>query len=113
MSSHLSVGISKRGRTAVVVVAGELDIASAPVLQDAIERARQEGAGDVVVDLADLAFMDVGGLRVLIRADRRAEQAGGRLTLANVRGEPRRLLTLTGAIEILKIGELPAEPDAR
>jgi anti-sigma B factor antagonist len=111
VSSHLTLGISKRGRTTVVVVAGELDIASAPMLKDAIKRARQDDADDLVVDLRDLEFMDVSGLRVLIRAHQHAEEAGGRLRLANVRESVRRLLTLTGANEILSIGELPGDLD--
>jgi anti-sigma B factor antagonist len=109
LSTHLTLGISKRGSTTVVVVAGELDIASAPMLTDAIERAREADAEDLVVDLRDLEFMDVSGLRVLIRAHQHAEEAGGRLRLANVRQSVRRLLTLTGANEILSIGELPGE----
>jgi anti-sigma B factor antagonist len=111
MSSHLSVGISKRGQTTVIVVAGELDIASAPLLQDAIERAREDDAENLVVDLRDLEFMDVSGLRILIRAHERADEAGGRLTLANVRKPVKRLLTLTGASEILSIGEPPGTLD--
>ena len=111
MSDHLTLGISKRGGTTVVAVAGELDIASAPMLKDAIKRARQDDADDLVVDLRDLEFMDVSGLRVLIRAHQHAEEAGGRLRLANVRESVRRLLTLTGTNEILSIGELPGDLD--
>jgi anti-anti-sigma factor len=95
----------------VIIVAGELDIASAPMLKDAIERAREDDAEDLVVDLRDLEFMDVSGLRVLIRAHQHAEEAGGRLRLANVRESVRRLLRLTGANEILSIEELPGELD--
>ena len=111
MSDHLTLGISKRGGTTVVAVAGELDIASAPMLKDAIERAQKDDADDLVVDLRDLEFMDVSGLRVLIRAHQRAEEAGGRLRLANVQEPVTRLLTLTGTNEILSIEELPGEPD--
>jgi anti-sigma B factor antagonist len=111
LSSHLTVGISKRGSATVVVVAGELDIASAPMLSDAIKRAHENDADELVVDLRDLEFMDVSGLRVLIRAHERAEESGGRLRLANVRDSVRRLLTLTRANEILWIEELPGEPD--
>lgn len=111
MSSHLTLGISKRGPTTVIIVAGELDIASAPMLKDAIERAREDDAEDLVVDLRDLEFMDVSGLRVLIRAHQHAEEAGGRLRLANLRESVRRLLRLTGANEILSIEELPGELD--
>jgi anti-sigma B factor antagonist len=109
VSSHLTLGISRRGGTTVVAVGGELDIASAPMLKDAIDRARQDDADDLVVDLRDLEFMDVSGLRVLMRAQQRADETGGRLRLANVRDSVRRLLALTGASEILSIEDLPGE----
>ena len=56
---------------------GELDIATAPELERVLERPR--AAGDrVVLDLAELEFIDSTGLRVIVRARRgRATRALG------------------------------------
>jgi anti-sigma B factor antagonist len=73
-------------------VAGELDIATAPRLRAAIERAAT-AAGLVVLDLGDLDFIDVSGLRVIIDGQ---QQLGPRLRLQEPSPPVRRLLDLAG-----------------
>ena len=53
----------------VVTVAGEVDMATAGLLWQALEDAcdRAGSAGCVVVDMADTTFIDSSGLAVLIR----------------------------------------------
>ena len=51
---------------------------------------------DVVVDLADLTFMDCGGYRGLLQARVALERCGGSLTLTDAVGEAARLLELLG-----------------
>lgn len=48
-------------------VAGELDIATVPVLDDAIGRSNVDGR-PLVLDLAGLTFLDSTGIRCIIRA---------------------------------------------
>jgi anti-anti-sigma factor len=79
----------------VLRLSGELDLVSEPILTAALERARGRPAR---IELADLAFMDSTGLRVLLSAAR--ELPG--LTLAGPLQAPvRRLLDLTQTHAIL------------
>jgi anti-anti-sigma factor len=55
---------SKDGFT-ILSVAGELDRATAPELEEAL--AACNGNGPVIVDVTALAFIDSGGLHVLLR----------------------------------------------
>lgn len=71
---------------------GELDRATALTL--ARELLPVEGAS-IVLDLTDLSFVDVGGLKLILEAARRLRAAGGQLTLANPSPSVRRLLELT------------------
>ena len=54
------------------------------------------GADRVVVDLADVSFMDSSGLGVLIGALRRLRELGGHLALVCGEGPVRRVLAITG-----------------
>ena len=65
------------GRT-VLMVRGELDLATAPELEEHIDGVLDAGR-EVVVDLRDLAFMDSSGIRVLVAAHARAGRCGTRL----------------------------------
>ena len=60
------------GTTTTLRVAGELDLFTAPELNAALEDVRE----DVVLDLAEVTFVDSTGLAVLI-AQRRATRARG------------------------------------
>ena len=67
-----SISISDRDGRAVVVIRGELDLATAPDLEAALTE-RLDAGQDVVVDLRELAFLDSTGLRVLVASHIRAE----------------------------------------
>ncbi|MCW2941916.1 MAG: anti-anti-sigma regulatory factor, partial [Actinomycetia bacterium] len=77
----------------VIVVAGEVDLCTSPVLHDYLHDAT-DGPSDLVLDLSALTFMNSSGLVVLIQADQRACRTGGRLRLAALTAPITRLLTL-------------------
>ncbi len=88
-----SVRIEPHGETAVVVPTGELDLATAPALEAALTRAFESvGTGRVVLDLRELEFIDSSGLRTLLTARKRADDAGAQFSLiAGHRGLERTL----------------------
>jgi anti-sigma B factor antagonist len=56
---------------------GDLDMATAPVLADAVTRLMADGAvGQLLVDLAEVRFLDSSGVRALLQARRAAEERG-------------------------------------
>lgn len=99
------------GRDAAWVrVNGELDIATAPILDQTLRRAEQQ-ARRIVLDLRELAFMDTSGRHVILAASLRAQQAGGRLVLVRGRAQVDHVLALTttpGDLEIVDLN--PVEP---
>lgn len=107
MKSQLKVDVTQQGRATVISLAGELDLASGPQLQERLERAVAR-APAVVIDLRGLEFMDSTGLSLIVKAHRSAEGRACRLYL--VRGQPQvqRLLELTGLAERLEIVDDPA-----
>ena len=86
-----------------VELAGELDLATAPKLEDELRRVEERAPGLIVIDLQGLEFMDSSGLRALLAADARAREGGRRLVL--VRGDERvqRVLRITRLDERLEI----------
>jgi stage II sporulation protein AA (anti-sigma F factor antagonist) len=88
-----------RPKPVVVLVKGEVDVASSAHLAAAIARAMQRGAYgqvDLVIDLSHLLFIDVSGINVLIRAARVARAGGGTLVLRSPNRSVRRLLDVLG-----------------
>lgn len=110
LSRHLHVDYRADDSTVVISPAGELDIASAPQLQQAIDRATASGARLVIVDLRRLEFMDSTGISVLVRAHQSALESQHRFAV--IKGPPQvdRLLTLTGLDEQLTLLDRLGEP---
>jgi anti-sigma B factor antagonist len=67
-------------RTAVISIAGELDLATAPQLKWRLVDALEAGLGAIVVDLGDVTFMDSTALGVLVGV-RRGLNIGARLAI--------------------------------
>jgi anti-anti-sigma factor len=74
-------------------LAGEIDAHTAPDLATAMA---QLPVGDVVVDVAEVSFMDSSGLRVLIDVAARAREAGGELIIAHPTPGITRLVEISG-----------------
>jgi anti-anti-sigma factor len=67
-----SISTSEDGGRIVIVLRGELDLATAPELEQVVSDSL-DARDEVVVDLRELEFMDSTGLRVLVHAHTRAQ----------------------------------------
>jgi anti-anti-sigma factor len=87
---------------------GELDIATAPALEAAVDAALKRGAQRLLLDLSDLSFVDSSGLRLFIILSERARGEGWTLYLTRPVGAPMSVFRLTGAEENLPFVEDPS-----
>lgn len=84
-----------------VVVAGELDAFTGPLLWERLDEAIARGDGTVTVDLRDVSFMDSRGLSVLAQAVR---QLGDRpLVLRSPGRTTRKVLEISGLGQLVEI----------
>jgi anti-sigma B factor antagonist len=65
---ELSVSQQSVGDYAVLTVRGEVDVYSAPALQDGLSTLLDSDAKGLVVDLTEVGFLDSTGLGVLVAA---------------------------------------------
>ena len=87
----LSVSSTEQGSLTIVHVAGEIDVYTAPLLREVLDKQVAAGRIDLVVDLEKVTFMDSTGLGVLV----------GRLKL--VRGQNGSLRIVSNQDRILKV----------
>jgi len=106
------VALTERGTEVVLCVRGEVDTATAPQMGQAID-AQLARRRRIVLNLSEVEFMDLHGLAVLMRANRRARIDEGSFALERPAHCVIRLLELVrldGEIRILPDGGGP--PDA-
>ncbi|HEX4307557.1 MAG TPA: STAS domain-containing protein [Solirubrobacterales bacterium] len=80
-------------RTYEIRIEGELDLAVAGQLDEAIAAA---GAERILIDLGPCEFIDSSGIAVILRADHLARERGGRVLIHSAVDQVRRILFLTG-----------------
>ncbi|HEV7828250.1 MAG TPA: STAS domain-containing protein [Pseudonocardiaceae bacterium] len=91
------------GTARSVQLRGELDLNTAPRLEQLLDRLRCDGHRQVILDLSALEFLSAAGLTVFLRADQALCAVGGRLVLTWPTRMARRVLAITGLDTTLSI----------
>jgi anti-sigma B factor antagonist len=77
-------------------IAGEVDLASAPLFRAKLSAAIEDTHGLIILDLGEVTFMDSAGIDEMVRA---REHAGGRLRVSALHPSVRRVLEMTALLE--------------
>jgi anti-sigma B factor antagonist len=89
-----------------VEVSGELDIATVPLLVEALRAVEREHDCDIELDLGALTFTDASGLHAIVSESRRAERHGRRFVIARPSAQILRLFELSGIERSLELGDV-------
>lgn len=87
----------------VLALAGYIDLSNVQVLSEAITKALAQ-APEVVVDLAEVTFLDSTGLREFASGYQQAEAAGARFRVVNPQGSVLDVLRIAGMYDYLTKG---------
>ncbi|MGA5305483.1 STAS domain-containing protein [Nucisporomicrobium flavum] len=89
-----------------VRLSGDLDINAREELRDVLVAAAQEdGAGALVVDFDDTAFLDSEAMGALIEGFLAARAAGVKMSIVNAHGLVHRVLDVSGVLEMFETGQ--------
>ena len=95
------VDIALEGDWAVVRLAGDIDMATAPAIGECFADLQRAGYRNIRVDLARVAFMDARGLNMLAGACKSADNVGGTIVAVNAASQVRKAFMLTGLDRLL------------
>lgn len=90
---------------AVLRLSERLDLMSATAVRGAVRDLVARGHTRIVVDLADVSFMDSSGVGALVGSLKLARNAGGELRIAGAAGQVRDVLRLTTVDRVLHPNE--------
>jgi anti-anti-sigma factor len=93
----------------VVELSGEADLNDSGALRDLIAVESGDLTGTLILDVSGLRFMDSSVLHVILVAARSMAGQGGVLALAAPTEAVRRILSLTGADQLLPVYDSVAE----
>ena len=100
----LEISLSQENDATVVTISGDVDCASAPHLQDVLDALRIAGIRSIVIDAADVGFVDSTGVGVLVTAQRHLRREhDGTLTVRSPSRAVYRVLQLAGLIDAFSV----------
>jgi anti-anti-sigma factor len=96
-AAELTITLARTDETGVaIVLRGVMDAASAPLLRTELLRLHEQGYRHVVLDLAEVSFVDSAGLGVLVVALKRFRADGGNVVVRRPHRQVARLFEMTG-----------------
>jgi len=99
----LEIEVQDSEERTLVTLSGELDAATASFLYDKLSDLEVENTQNVVLDLAQVTFMDSTGLAVIVTEHKRLQHSNGTLTIFSPPSSVRRLFEITGLTTVLDI----------
>ncbi len=87
---------------AILHLSGRLDLASAAKFRNQVAELLGDGNLVVILDLAEVSFVDSSGLGAIVSGLKAARQCGGDLRLAGAQEQMRSLLELTTLSSVLQ-----------
>jgi anti-sigma B factor antagonist len=99
---ELTIRVESSALGHVVFLSGELDGASATILESELLNLEQDDVKQITIDLGGLSFVDSTGLAVLLRMVERSQRDPSRVAFLRSRNEGvQRLLALTAVDELI------------
>ena len=86
-----------------VVVAGELDDSTAPILRGHLVQVTANLVGDLVLDIGLLTFVDSTGLALFVAQHKKLQSTGSHLIIVSPGPMARRLFEITGLTQVLTV----------
>ena len=87
---------------AIVAVAGEVDLATGPELEQALVEAAR-GDSQLVVDLSACTFLSSTGLRALLQAERARGEGSKRIVVVAPDAQIRKVLEIAGVATLFDV----------
>lgn len=95
----MNINVDRDGSQLTVGVSGELDAHNCTELGEAILRAADSDVHRVVVDAAELTFIDSSAISELLRVRQELVDRDGELVIHNTGSSVRRVLEITGLLD--------------
>jgi anti-sigma B factor antagonist len=88
---------------AVLQIAGEVDVYSAPQLRERVIQLLGDGIPHIIADLREVDFLDSTGLGALVGSLKRLREQDGSLKLVTGAGRIPQLFRLTGLVRVFAL----------
>lgn len=100
---ELSLSTKPNGGITVIEARGEIDVYTAPRLNQVLQDAIGKGARFLALDLTNVTFLDSTGLSILIKWQKQLAEGDGRLVIAGASSPLAKIFKVTGLEELFRL----------
>ncbi len=104
-TQSFAVSSIHQGRQSLLLLRGELDVATVPDLVVLLRLCIDLGQERIVLDLRELTFIGAVGLALLVEGQRRLQQQGGELVVRHPPPFTFKLLRIVGLASLCETGD--------
>ncbi len=101
----MTIDRTTQGTIAVLAPAGRIDTVTSGALEDAVRRTVDDGARELLVDLAGVEYISSAGLRVFLVLAKRMRDLRGRVVLCGMGQPVRQVFQLAGFLPLFTIAD--------
>ena len=99
----LRIEVANTTSPTTVMLTGEIDVATAPRVRDALIAVSNGGETKVIVDMTNVTFMDSTGLAALVGPLKRFRSMNGQIVLRSPARSVRKVLEISGLTRVFTI----------
>jgi len=99
----MEITTKNRGNATVLAIAGRIDTAAAPALEQAINHEIGLGHRKILLDFSGVSYISSGGLRILLATAKKLRNPGDGFALCSLSPEVMKILSLAGFTTIFSI----------
>jgi len=99
----VEISTKTQGSSIIISIAGRIDTATAPALEQAINTVIANGSRKLLLNFSGVSYISSGGLRVLLSTAKKLKGDGDRFGLCCLSPEVLKILKLAGFTSIFSI----------
>ena len=105
----MEISTRKEGDVLIADLIGSLDTQTSGPASEEMSRVISEASGKLLVNMQQLEFLSSAGLRVLLRAGKEIQAAGGTMKVCQPNGVVKEVLDISGFASFLDIQDSEAD----
>ncbi|MCE5324604.1 STAS domain-containing protein [bacterium] len=109
-SQSFDISLARNEHSQIIRMSGEIDFAALIDLDPVLSKIIDDGEGELLMDMAEVTFIDSEGIRLLLNTFNKASQKNRKAQIIKCSPQVMRVLKLAGISEILCIHIEKAPP---
>ena len=106
----MDITTTNKENATILSIAGRVDTATAPLLEQAINKEIDAGHRQVLLNFSGVSYISSGGLRVLLATAKKLKTPGDKFSICSLSPEVLKILKLAGFTSIFSI--YPSEEES-